>query len=217
MIYSILSCRHYCLSRSPCSYGVLCRIRQILPVAAPWKVCRYTAWTKADRQTIAVAQHDGIGTCQGSRDGLTAAPLNALSERSVGLPLRFGKDTRLPLMLLTAGCRTTSYYYFDYDSDHFTPPASNNPLTWNPLGPRRALVDQALYHMQFLSVLFWKYLRPRVKKIRPTWLPTPESTRWNSQNLRNACLCILRTIQSMINDLQGSSPSTYIAQSSRIH
>lgn len=31
------------------------------------------------RQTITVTQHAEIGTCQGPKDGLTAAPLNALS------------------------------------------------------------------------------------------------------------------------------------------
>lgn len=101
-----------------------------------------------------------------------------------------------------------SYYCFDRDRDHFTPPAFNNPLGLKTLSVH--VGGLSLCHMR-LSVLFWKSLRPRVESIRATWLPTPESTgiRWNSQNLRNTCLCILRTIQSVINDLQGSSPSTH--------
>lgn len=188
------------------------RIRKILSVAALEDLSLYRI-NKADGQTIAVTQPWWNWHVSIFKRRLDSCSTKRF-ERSVGLPLGFGKDGRLQLMLLTAECRTTSYWVIIILTARTTTLrhlhskiflAKTLPVHVGRLSTR------LLCHIQSLNVLFWKGLRPRFEKIRPTWLPTPESTRakWNRQNLKDAGLCIIHTIQSMKNDLQGSSLSTH--------
>lgn len=66
------------------------------------------------------------------------------------MTLELGKDERLPLMLLTAGCRTTVYGILIISTminDRFTPPASNIPLTEPDLAHVGHFSTRLLCHM----------------------------------------------------------------------